>query len=284
MNWVKTKVIDNNFYYDFKKTKNIEVDPLTASLKTIDYITKTYTPPYTLMLSGGVDSQAMLYAWHLSKVPYTTLSAVYNYNLNDHDLVTLRDFSSNFNIHVNYKNFDLFNFLETEYLEYSNRYLCGSPHMCTYMKLADIIENGTVIMSGNFIQENTVVMTANTAGLINYKNLSGKSIIPFFFLETEELAWAFNDFTLEDINNDKNLYRRKVRTYQHFGFPVIKQNTKYTGFEKVKEWYDQNYNKPVPTDNKLIRLTGQGSNRIFDLLYRNKYEVKFSKYKYYVIC
>jgi hypothetical protein len=282
MDWVKKYNTETHFYFNYKKTNNIQIEPLDAALYTVKHISEKYPPPYTLMLSGGVDSQAMLYAWHVSKIPYNTFSAIYNYNLNDYDLNTLKEFSSILNIDINYENFDLFNFLETEYPEYTNRYLCGSPHICTYMKLADTISNGTVIMSGNFIQSNYITMPSNLSGLLNYKKISGRPIVPFFFLETEELAWAFNDYTVDESKDHG--YMAKVQSYQHFGFPVIPQSSKLHGFEKVKEWFDHNYHKPIPTENKLIRIPSQGSNRIFDLLYRNKYEAKFSKYKYIHVC
>jgi len=285
MDWTEPKNEGDTFFFDFSRKKQTQLmHPLDAAFFTIDYITKNYPPPYTLLLSGGVDSQAMLYGWHLSKVPFETCSAVYNYNLNHHDLSTLKEFSTIHNIKINFVDFDLFNFLENEFERYSDLYLCGSPQICAHMKIADSIKEGTAIMSGNFIENNSLKpLTTNVITLWHYKRLSNKPSIPFFFLETEELAWSFNSYSIDPINlpNLSNpAYIQKVKALHHYGFPVIPQEKKYNGFEKVKVWYDENYKKPIPLPNKLIRIAGQGSNRIFDLLYRNKYEAKFSKYKY----
>ncbi len=282
MKWVKTSVKNKTYYFDFSKTKTHTLHALDAAIKAVVHISENYPPPYTLLLSGGVDSQAMLWAWHKSKVPYKTLSAVYNHNLNDHDLETIRTFAANHDISINSTDFDLFNFLETEYESYSDKYFCGSPQICTFMKIADRVKEGTVIMSGNFIQNNRIIIPNNVAGLLHYKRLSHKYVIPFFFLETEDLAWAFNEYT-HGLSTEIS-YNVKVKSYLHFDFPVIPQETKYNGFEKVKEWFDINYTKPIPPENKVCRVNGQGSNRTFDLLYRNKYEAKFSEYKYAYVC
>jgi len=282
MKWVKTSVKNKTYYFDFSKTKTHTSHALDAAIKAVVYISENYPPPYTLLLSGGVDSQAMLWAWHKSKVPYKTLSAVYNHNLNDHDLETIRTFAANHDISINFTDFDLFNFLETEYESYSDKYFCGSPQICTFMKIADGVKEGTVIMSGNFIQRDQIVIPRNVAGLWHYKKLSNRNVIPYFFLETEDLAWAFNEYSWEV--PVKFNYDVKVKTYQNFDFPIIPQEKKYNGFEKVKDWYDTNYKKPIPLENKVAKIMGQGSNRTFDLLYRNKFEVKFSQYKYVYKC
>jgi hypothetical protein len=282
MYWVKTNNIDKIYNFNFSKKNNQTPHALKAAIDTVIHISKNYPAPYTLFLSGGVDSQAMLWAFHLSKIPFQTLSAVYNYNLNDHDLVTIKQFADLHGIFLNFTNFDLFHFLETEFVQYSDRYLCGSPQICAFMKLADELKEGTVIMSGNFISNNYVTLPPNVMGLWHYQRLSGRSVIPFFFLETEDLAWAFNDYSI--LINSKNSvglnYENRVNTYQHFNFPVISQGKKYNGFERVKEWFDTNYTKPIPIENRISKIAGQGSNRVFDLLYRNKFEVKFSQYKY----
>jgi hypothetical protein len=63
------------------------------------------------------------------------------------------------------------------------------------------------------------------------------------------------------------------------GYSEIK--TKINGFEKLKILYDTNPPRQPTIQEKISRLSNQTSNRNFDLLYRNKYESKFSKYKYF---
>jgi hypothetical protein len=228
----------------------------------------------------------MLYAWHISKIPYQTFSARYNNHFNDYDLATLQQFSAQHGIFINYVDFDVITFLETEHDYYAHKYMCGSPQITTFMKLADYNTEGTVIMSGNFITNNVGIPCVNNISLYHYGK--EKNIVPWFFLETEELAhgFKFTNDELPDWVKYKNMggYNTKVWLYQKYEFPVIPQETKLNGFEKLKEYYDTNPPRLPTIAEKMTRKTTQYSNRNFDLLYRNKYELKFSNNKYIMLC
>lgn len=288
--WTSPARIKKNLYCNFKKTDKIKtLSALDAASYTINYITNNYPEPYTLYLSGGVDSQAMLYAWKISGVPFDTFSAIYNNHFNLHDLKHLKLFADKHNIKIKFKDFDVITFLETEHPNYANQYLCGSPQITTFMKLADLTKMGTVIMSGNFIRRFNGLPDANNFALYNYGEFSKKYFVPWFFLETGELAHAFTTSDEELIyltEGKSNIggYRTKVALYQHNGFPVIEQEDKLNGFEILKEYYDTNPPSYPSIQDKLFRTSNQISTRNFDLLYRNKYEAQFSQYKYILRC
>lgn len=286
LDWIDIKQDGFNYYLTCKRSKVI-ISPLEAAHYTIKYITEKYPPPYTLMLSGGIDSQAMLYAWYTSKVPFNTLAAMYNYKLNQHDLTTLQQFSDNHYITINYENFDLINFLFNEHESYVHKYRCGSPHMTTFMKLSEQVREGTVIMSGNIIppRRPTLPITKNNFALYRYAKENNRHMVPFFFLETDQLACSFDQYISEDISypNPKDtqpLYRTRIDCYRQGGFPVIPQEQKFTGFEVVKKYFDENYTHLVTFKDKLAISSEVNSRRTFDLLFRNKYELKYSSDKY----
>jgi hypothetical protein len=274
------------------------MQPLEAAYYTIDYIHKNYPSPYTLMLSGGVDSQAMLWAWHNSAKDYLTYSGVYNNGLNESDLCTLREFSSIRNIPVNFVDFDLLKFLKEEHLSYVEKYRCGSPHMTAFMKMSEMIAEGTVIMAGNFWNywsPEVNIIDKNNFALYRYAEITERPMVPFFFCETQELAFSFKykanlptpenlaikSIVERDHTPNSISYARKVKLYQDYGFPVLRQEKKLTGFELVKDYYDKHHAQDVTISDKLSRIQGkQRSNRVFDLLLRNKYELKFLKDKY----
>lgn len=282
LDWVHVTKVNDIFTFDFRCHNKKSIPALGAAHQTIYHIANNYPKPYTLYLSGGVDSQAMLYAWHTSGVEYQTFSAVYNFESNKSDLVALERFAKLHNIKINFQNFDLINFLETEHDEYANNYICGSPQITTFMKLSDLTPEGTAIFSGNFIHNGHVWITSNNFGLYHYGKKSYKSIVPFFFMETMDLAYSFtdNDYT-DTITSD---YGKKVALYQGHGFPVLPQTSKLNGFEKIKEYYDETPPRQPSVQERMVRTDGQISVRNFDLLYRNKYERKFSNYKYNVLC
>lgn len=286
--WTQPTQLGDDFYFDFRNKSTASVAPLQAAQLTIQYIVQNYPAPYTLYLSGGVDSQAMLYAWHQSGVPYQTFSAVYNQNLNSHDLCDIEKFSKDLGVEVDYHDFDLIDFLETQHEHYANTYRCGSPQITTFMRLADLTDAGTVIMSGNFILKpgfGTGIPDRNNFSLYYYGLTSGRNIVPFFFLETCELAHAF-DTEIPEISAEHTAgsYTDKVAAYSYYGFPVIAQATKLNGFERLKELYDTNPPRMPTVAERISRLPWQASDRNFDMLYRNKYEAKFFKYKYVTKC
>jgi len=309
LEWVK-KIIDDDkkvYYFDYRLEKQHNYSALEAAQKNIEYIVNHFPKPYNLYLSGGIDSQAMLYAWHLSGQEYEAYSAKYNYDLNSNDLKALQSFAKIYNIKINYFDFDLINFLKEEHDFYANTYLTGSPQFTAFMKMASLKEDGTVIMSGNFLQTTNSEKNfsknylnypcKNGIGLYHFARKTGKNFIPFFWLEQPEVAYAFteNEYVKQfydlygnistmGTNVDPELsklspYVLKVALYQSHGFPVLRQPTKLNGFEEIKKFYDQYYE--VPTEYDLFQKINKNySNRVFDVLYRNKYEAKLKKVTY----
>lgn len=264
---------------------NKNITALDAAIYTVEYIVNNYPAPYTLCLSGGVDSQAMLYSWLISGKKFETFSAVYNNGWNLHDLECLDKFSKIYNVNINYVDVDVLNFLFQEYSNYAEQYRCGSPHICTHMKFVDIINHGTVIFSGEPTNRHAFV-PRNNFGLYKYATKTNKNTVPWFFLETPEIYFGLKyDNTVlkrpRDVSNKD--YSFKVWHYHTSGFPVISQEKKLTGFEKIKDYFDENYSHLVTIKDKLTKNPSQGSTRTFDLLFRNKYEHKYGKDVYEVI-
>lgn len=293
LDWITFYQEGNNFFFHYNDydTDPINLLPNIAVQETISYIQQNYPAPYTLMLSGGVDSQAMLYAWILSKCPFNTFSGKYNNNFNKDDLQELGVFAKQFDITINYVDFDVLNFFQTDYIDYVNLYRCGSPHILTFIKMSEMIKEGTVIFSGNFCTQDgpgKPIVDQNNFALYRYSLETKKSLVPFFFAETRNLYYSFYSQERKlihlktfDINSPDDVYMNKVNIYQRHGFPVIPQRYKMTGFELIKDYYDQNFSHLVTVQDKLLRTYRQTSKRTFDLLLRNKFEHKFENDKYF---
>ena len=132
-----------------------KLSPLDAAIDAVNKIVATHPAPYTLMCSGGVDSQAMMWAWLKSGHPFNVVSIKYVSNgtwFNDHDLDTLVQFTEKNNIPVTYYEFDIIDFLENgELQKISVANDCQSPHICTYIKMSQLITSGTILFSGNWL-------------------------------------------------------------------------------------------------------------------------------------
>jgi hypothetical protein len=269
---------------------NVEPNILSALLKYIDKIVETYTSPYILMCSGGVDSQVMLWAWKMSGHPYKVVHVTYD-DYNKFDTDTLDEFTRQFEIPYEKINFDVINFLENDMDTYARKYRCGSPHICTYMAMTEMVPIGTKIFAGNLIYTTPTFPVDNTIfGLQRYANISGDSIIPFFLTYDDDVTSAavklynanserylsmFSDHGIPGLHGLRIVgYQVKVLLYTDAGFPIISQNEKYTGFDEIKKYYDQ-FPERISFREKLKYTTYQ-SKRVFDQLFRYKYYREFN--------
>lgn len=273
---------DRNLYMDFSNIVDTSKDDiLVVANKAINEIVKKYPKPYYLMVSGGVDSQAMLWLWKNSGVEFTPVSIKYTGYSNEviynkHDLIQLEQFSQEHNIIVKYYNFNIFDFLENHLIEYAKKYTCASPQLCTHMRMSEEFSEGTRIFSGNFgvhTQYNYTIL-----GLKRYADMN-RNVIPFFFLHDKELAGAISSESLNNKHNYRSgeqLYTNKVSSLLEKGIPVIAQPDKTTGFEKIKEIYDHQEYRLIPGER--VRYSKKPSKRVFDILFRYRL-TEFVKYK-----
>lgn len=276
LDWINIEKKNNDYKIVIPSNITIKSDLSYISNLTIEYIHQNYPSPYILYVSGGIDSQAMLWAWHMSGKPFKAVSYIYNDNMNSHDLEEgMPEFVKNLKIDIEYRKVDLLKFYKGFYSEYHEKYRCGSPHICAYMYLADQQKTGTVIFSGS----NQGFYTKNEWGLYNYGIISGKNIIPFFLSETLEMHYYTRSIAKNNIN--------KISKYNKLGFPVIGQRTEkigLSGFERIKDFYDQKYSHLVTNKLKFSRLNQQHSARTYDILLRNHLEVKYhDKYEIYYV-
>lgn len=253
---------------------------LDCAIFTIEKIVENYPAPYTLMASGGGDSQAMIYAWKLSGKPFKIMSFKYisqNTWYNEHDLLNLYKFCEKHNLQVDYVDLDVIQFLENDLVKNVSRYDGVSPHIAVHTKFTEFINSGTIIYSGNFIPPNTsfFCLDYSVLGLHRFAEFinlnSSKKIIPFFFLHTPELAYSFEEHIFE---HTKNEYKDLL--YKSHGYDIIIPSKKFTGFELIKDYYDQFFDK-VPANLKL-KASCFKSRRTFDYLFR--YSLEINKVKY----
>lgn len=280
----KTKEKQNKLHVDYRNyVPSVEkISTIDAALLTIDLITKTYPAPYTLMCSGGEDSQAMLWAWKLSGVPFNVVSVRYVTDgvfYNEHDLATLLQFVEKNNIVVQYYDFDVIDFLENGHHDIATKFDCASPQISTYIKMTELVKTGTILFSGNSIKNatntkmgviNWILLSMHRYSLFLKETNADRQLIPFFFLHHPKLAYGFQP----------HLIKHKYDAYVKNGFeiiPIKKQN----GFERIKEHYDQYKNRVSVADR--LKYNTMPSNRVMDLLFRYPYGINnTTTYNYYV--
>ncbi len=269
----------DTFYVDLRKHVFPDPDSNVADNAKIavNNIIKSYPPPYTLMCSGGTDSQAMIWAWYTAKVKFNIVSIRYiseGIFFNEHDLVSLNEFAKKLNLTVEYKDFDVITFLENDLSTYANIYDCSSPQICIHMKMSELIETGTILFAGNhlYFKSKMVGFNYTLLGLSRYSDqisTVNRTIIPFFLMHNSKLAISFANAEKKILVHDKHV-KHKDKNYLNVGIPLSIPKDKFTGFEKIKEYYDK-YNDRVSNKDR-IRFIKKPSTRVFDLLFRYPYE------------
>lgn len=252
---------------------------LEAAEKAVMHIQKNYPPPYYVMVSGGVDSQATLYSWNLFGSNFIPTSVIYNKDIffNKHDLIELDSFSKQHKIEINYINFDLLSFYESQYNEVAHEFECSSPQISAYIEMTKNLP-GTVIFSGTWMSKPKFLYNRvqHALTLYSYK----RNCVPFFFLSEPNLAYTGIKLKLNlKSGTPEVVYEDKVKGYQVAGFPVISQEKKFTGFEKVKDFFDQHC-WDLATPKMRLKYHKKPSQRTFDILLRYPYEDKFPEIDY----
>jgi hypothetical protein len=250
-------------------SKDIFLDPLKLAVDAVYDIVKKYPPPYNLFVSGGIDSQAMLWAWVKSGQEFTVCHFDYGNDLNHHDREYLDKFITKNKLEsfldLKIIPFDVMKFITgMELLEYAKKYDTASPQILTYCRLVEQVE-GTVIFSGNYIDETkSSSLNYTILGLKRYAEINRNKVVPFFFLHTPQLAYSFFGTLFNTSKSHESHYMRKIWTYRTCQFPVVPQPNKKTGFERIKDLFDHVEISP----SERLKWAHRSSTRPFDFLYR----------------
>ena len=260
---------------------------------TINSIVEHYPAPYYLCLTGGIDSQSMLYAWHQTlgvNPDVIPVSFMYNENCNDYDQAGIAEICQSYGYNRQIRRFDLMEFIDSgECRQYQIDNYTVSPQMAAWIKMSQSFMSGTVIMSGELTYYNIYsTMIGNHLGVTEYaqklnQSDTGLCYIPFFFEHDQIIATAHWDILknvkypkvpqdgIEYLERMKLGYlNNKVVKYQTVGYPVVPQTQgpvgRCSGFEKFKDLYEKTHKfDPEARFSGNKFLSGESSKRMFDV-------------------
>ena len=286
MNWVKTGFGPNfleyhstlPYYMDYNAARQ-STTPVSDLIKqAIQRIVDQYPAPYTLICSGGVDSQSMILAWIQSGFPFEVVTARYNDGMNDYDLENLWQLQARENFPIRVLDLDILSFHENQLNEWAAKYDCTSPHIVTHMFICSHITCGTVISSGNFVTKDGRIGAHNylTFGLYRYAMKSGQPVVSHFWTHDQDLMPAFEPIRQLLGKSGPPEYLDKCKILQVAGLNVIPQSEKYNGFEQIKNYYDT---RSIGYKDRVY-AAGQLSTRNYDILFRYKLEKYARKVSY----
>lgn len=251
--------LPDNFFNQLKfDNDSLKQYRINAALKCAE----TLGNKPALMLSGGVDSQAMVQCFLEANLNFDIFTFVFNEDLNKQDSNYARFFCKMNDIkHIEYP-FDVVNFLQNENYNIGIKYKSVSPHFNAHFKMAELLQSMgyTGICCGGFTptllnEKWGTNFSYNPCYYVNIHDILG---IPFqgnFLSYTPELAWTISllteKMTLENVSdpalrvykkNMKKRYNTKIEGYNKHGLNVFSQPEKFTGFELIKKYYEEKTN------------------------------------------
>jgi hypothetical protein len=281
--WLTFTDILDPFADSIKYNVNLDVDFFTSlkldSESTLQYRTSAAKAAAAqlgdnpvLCFSGGVDSQAMLQCWREAGLKFDVAILEFENNLNHHDVSIALEYCHKNDIEPIILNLKVIQFLTRDCIELGTKYKCTSPHFITHYKMFDMLQNlgYTGICCGGtaFARNHTEwgpVPSAAQSNYIEYSNQNQFPVIGNFLGYDPNLCWSIALLTpahdvewatrypriIADANSVR--YAAKVVGYRTHGFDIIPQENKYTGFELIKEYFEEKFNDGWAFE-KMFRL------------------------------
>jgi hypothetical protein len=215
-----------------------------------------------LCFSGGIDSQAMIQCWQEAGLKFDVAILVFNNNLNSHDTEIARLFCRKNNIVPIEININVIEYLTREHHSNAEKYHCTSPHFSTHYKMFDILRDMgyTGICCGGqaFAKDEKTwgpCLSAAQLNYVEYARINQYPVIGNFLGYEPNLCWSIavitpSDFSWQVLIKDsldeatQKRYLAKSEGYRRHGFDIIPQESKFTGFEKVKEYFAEQTSDP----------------------------------------
>jgi hypothetical protein len=221
-----------------------------------------------LCLSGGIDSECMLESFIEAKIPFDAVFLKFEDDFNNFDIKTNVEICQSKNIKINFIDLNVIDFLESgKCFEVAKKYECQSPQLATHLWLIEQLD-GIPVLGGNpFVPtwNNDHLFYLGLPGELHctyfkFFEINDRLGIPWFFLYTPELASSFfqlecvKPFVHSKLSSDTYTYLKKCQSYEEGGFLAKPRHDKFTGFERVRAYYDEKYNtKNGITFNTLYR-------------------------------
>jgi hypothetical protein len=211
-----------------------------------------------LCFSGGIDSQAMLHCWAEADLEAHVIIFTFKDGLNKQDCEHAKSYCHTHDIPYREIEFDIVQFLTRDNVTVTESYGGVSPQFNTHYRFVEILTHmgyTGVCFGGLAPDRNTGVYGMNQRRVPLHWSIVDNFPIPVqgsFLSFSPELSWAIT-LQMKDIEEPKyefdthtkqleaeaRRYEQKVLAYKKCGFEIIQQPRKYTGFELVKEYFEE---------------------------------------------
>jgi hypothetical protein len=243
--------------FNDKKLKQWRIDAATRCAESLG-------PFPALCFSGGIDSQAMLNCWAEADLEAHVIIFAFKDGLNKQDCEHAKQYCRKFDIPYREIEFDIVSFLTRDNANMTTKYGNISPHFNTHYRFVEILTHmgyTGVCFGGQAPDRNCGDYGVNISKVPYYWATCAEkfdiAVQGSFLSFSPELAWALTLSTpdiknLDYKNNSTALreydtlkaaeaekYEAKLIGYRRVGFDLVPQPQKYTGFELVKDYFEE---------------------------------------------
>lgn len=210
----------------------------------------SYPDNVTVPLSGGVDSEVVLRcAMETNKTVKIAIMRLLIGNdvYNQHDIKSAFDLCEEFGLEPEIYDLDIEWFLESkEYQSYCRNYFTTSYQLVSHLWLVDQTGSDFVVMPGDFASKfggRPFMQPFKYFCYDYYNDKNDTTLIGDFLSHTSEIINSSIMLAKKTkfVPGAKKSYEGKIKFYNQAGFPVKARKQKYTGFEKVKDYFDQKH-------------------------------------------
>ena len=235
-----------------------------------------------ICLSGGIDSQTLLYIWNEQQIPFTAVTFDFGNGFNSQELSDAQRFAEYLNIPLKIIKLDVMRFLLRDLKDFSKKYNIFSPQFAVHAYFLDTIRNlgyTGALFGGNglLLTDTSLDFRVTDAQLLDIEKYSSTTKFPVIhsFLSFDKnlcislaMLTSIIDYDLNPENpivkttfdpSTKALrpnievspisrYESKINSYKKLGCKLIPQDRKKTGFEEIKNYYNSLNNSDLAFD------------------------------------
>lgn len=206
-------------------------------------------------MSGGIDSEVVAQCFLKAKKPFQPVIMRYILNsqyMNSHDYSHAVQFCNKHKLKIKYVDLHLESFFKNRLQNYSYNYFCNSPQLACHLWLIRQLKP-FYVMGGDLAKMINNTLTCPPLKYFSYYYANSNGIPNLFWYTPSIIIEGSKHNEMSTFGN----YEQKIKSYESLGFTFDSNRIeKLTGFEKVKQWYDEQYS----------------GYRVFDSLYRNPLE------------
>lgn len=241
---------------DITTVMDLDLDTIRYTATTQALIHLGHRPVFCL--SGGIDSQAAYLLWYSQTSSIDIAVFEFDYGLNQDEVNDAVKFAEKYGLKINRIKYNVLRFLEHELKSYAEAHNISSPQFAIHCKFLNILrEQGYTgaVFGGNglVIESQNVYFSSTRAQLLDLNNFenTGFAVIPNFLSFNKFLCIKLALCTplLPHTDNIKDQlaarYQNKISTYHNLNLNVLPQTEKKTGFEQLKDHYNNRHKDPL---------------------------------------